>query len=93
MGDGVSPDAAIVDARKALRSWLETAREFGDPVPAPGQASGQWRMRAPRSLHLKLQQRARTEGVSLNTLAVSLLAEGLGRRAALPIKQGRKRAS
>ncbi|MBV9991494.1 MAG: toxin-antitoxin system HicB family antitoxin [Alphaproteobacteria bacterium] len=37
-------------------------------------------MRAPRSLHQRLASRAKAEGVSLNTLAVTLLAEGLGRR-------------
>jgi hypothetical protein len=32
--------------------------------------------------HRRLAERARREGVSLNTLAVTLLAEGLGERAA-----------
>jgi antitoxin HicB len=35
-------------------------------------------MRVPKSLHRRLAERAKTEGVSLNTLAVTLLAEGLG---------------
>jgi antitoxin HicB len=39
-------------------------------------------LRAPKSLHKKLALRAKHEGVSLNTLAVTLLAEGLGERQA-----------
>jgi antitoxin HicB len=68
-----------------VRSWIETAREFGDPVsppsrPADDAYSGRWNMRVPKSLHRRLAERAKAEGVSLNTLAVTLLAEGLGRR-------------
>jgi antitoxin HicB len=37
-------------------------------------------MRVPKSLHRRLAERAKAEGVSLNTLAITLLAEGLGRR-------------
>ena len=37
-------------------------------------------MRVPKSLHRRLAERTKAEGVSLNTLAVTLLAEGLGRR-------------
>ena len=36
--------------------------------------------RVPKSLHGKLAARARQEGVSLNTLVLSFIAEGLGRR-------------
>jgi antitoxin HicB len=39
-------------------------------------------LRAPKSLHRRLAARAKREGVSLNTPAVTLLAEGLGQRAA-----------
>ena len=42
--------------------------------------SGKWVQRVPQSLHAKLAARAEKEGVSLNTLVVSLIAEGLGRR-------------
>lgn len=40
--------------------------------------SGQFRLRVPRSLHARLAHRADAEGVSLNTLAVTLLAAGMG---------------
>lgn len=79
MGDGRDIEAAIEDGRNALRSALTAFQETGRKVPAP-RTSAQWRMRAPRSLHQRLVARAKSEGVSLNTLAVSLIAEGLGRR-------------
>ena len=80
MGDGATVEAAITDGRKALRAALATLHQLGRKPPEPTRASGQWRMRAPRSLHQRLTSRAKAEGVSRNTLAVSLLAEGLGRR-------------
>jgi antitoxin HicB len=80
LGDGRTASAAIKDGQKALGSALAALRETGRKTPSPISASGQWRMRAPRSLHQRLAARARAEGVSLNALAVSLLAEGLGRR-------------
>ena len=84
MADGETIDEAIANGADALRSWIATAEEFGDPVPPPSRRSdeaysGRWNMRVPRSLHRRLAERA--EGVSLNTLALTLLAEGLGRRA------------
>jgi antitoxin HicB len=80
MGDGSSVEHAIADGRKALRAALAALRQMGRKPPEPTRASGQWRMRAPRSLHQRLAARAKAEGVSLNTFAVTLLAEGLGRR-------------
>jgi len=85
MADGDTPEEAVHEAEDALRSWLETARKHGDAIPAPTRDdtpdySGKWVLRTPKSLHKKLTERAKTEGVSLNTLAVSLLAEGIGAR-------------
>lgn len=86
MGDGETVEEAIRDGRDALWSCLETLRELGRPIPPPSRPkdeeaySGRWNMRVPRSLHRRLAERARVEGVSLNTLAVTLLAEGLARR-------------
>ena len=39
------------------------------------------------SLHTRLTQRAEHEGVSLNALVISLLAEGLGRKDAFSSEQ------
>jgi antitoxin HicB len=86
LSDGETVEEAIANGADALRSWLATAREFNDAIPPPSRPSddaysGRWNMRVPRSLHRRLAERAKSEGVSLNTLALTLLAEGLGRRA------------
>ena len=83
IADGETIEEAVTNGSDALRSWLATAKEFKDPVPAPSTwMSGKWVQRVPKSLHAKLAAKAGKEGVSLNTLVVSLIAEGLGRRAA-----------
>jgi len=32
---GDTQEAALANAKEAIRLWLDTAREFGDPIPAP----------------------------------------------------------
>jgi predicted RNase H-like HicB family nuclease len=32
---GSSPETALAQAQEAISLWIDTAREFGDPVPAP----------------------------------------------------------
>ena len=82
IADGETIEQAVENGSDALRSWLAAAKEFKDPVPAPASGwSGKWVQRVPKSLHAKLAAKAAMEGVSLNTLVVSLIAEGLGRRA------------
>jgi len=85
LSDGETPEEAIRNGRDALKAALLTMKEFGDPVPKPGvisSVSGQWRQRVPRTLHARLVERARQEGVSLNTLVTAMIAEGLGKREA-----------
>ena len=83
--DGATPEKAIENGRLALADWLAVATEFSDPVPAPySSVSGRFVQRVPRSLHRQLVDEAKSEGVSLNTLVVSLVAEGLGRRVVKP---------
>ena len=78
-GDGETPEEALQDAEWALQSWLETAKEFGDPIPiTKDQYSGQWRLRIPKNLHAELAYRAKYEGVSLNTLVATILAQYAG---------------
>jgi len=87
MSDGETLAEALANAADAQGAWIAAMREAGRPIPSPGADpaegySGRWVLRAPRSLHRSLAQRAKREGVSLNMLAVALLAEGLGQRAA-----------
>jgi antitoxin HicB len=83
MGDGENPAAAIEDGFGAALAWLQVATESGDPIPDPGAGgeSGRFVARVPKSLHTRPSARAAQEGVSMNTLVVSLLAEGVGARA------------
>ena len=32
---GPTPESALAEAQQAITLWIETAREFGDPVPSP----------------------------------------------------------
>jgi antitoxin HicB len=85
--DGATPEEAINNGRDALESWLVVAREFGDELAKPfSNASGRFVQRVPRSLHAQLIARAKIEGVSLNTLVVSIVSQGLGQRQAELIK-------
>jgi predicted RNase H-like HicB family nuclease len=35
MAHGASPDEALANAQEAMQLWLDTAHEFGDPIPEP----------------------------------------------------------
>ena len=35
MAHGASPDEALANAQEAMQLWLDTACEFGDPIPQP----------------------------------------------------------
>jgi len=61
------------------------ARKFAAPIYRPDtvpEVSGKFVTRLPKSVHAKLAERAKAEGVSLNTLVLAFVAEGLGRKAA-----------
>ena len=84
IADGETPEAAMQEGRDALASYVRTLKELGRAIPATGEAyAGQWRQRVPKSLHAALARRAEREGVSLNMLVTTILAEGVGRRNAL----------
>ena len=86
--DGATPEEAINNGRDALESWLAVAREFGDKLPKPfSNVSGRFVQRVPRSLHAQLIARAKIEGVSLNTLVVSIVSQGLGQRQTELVKE------
>lgn len=77
--DGATPEEAIENGRDALSAWLAVAEEFGDDLPKPlSSVSGRFVQRVPRSLHAQLISRAKAEGVSLNTLVVSFVSQGIG---------------
>lgn len=85
-GDGETVEEAAHDIKLAIESWIKAAKEFGDPIPEPtvvSSYSGQWRIRVPKHLHAALAFHAKIEGVSLNMLAATLLAEGVGKKLAV----------
>jgi len=70
-------------AIRSTSSGLPTSA--AKPLARPAElieASGRFVARLPKSLHSRLAARAREEGVSLNTLAIAFIAEGLGHREA-----------
>lgn len=83
ISDGETVEEAIAHGREALAETIEALEHKGLPVPAPnsgGVASGKFIARVPKSVHAQLATRARAEGVSLNALVLTFIAEGLGRR-------------
>lgn len=64
----------------AKKCWLEAALEEGIDIPEPMKEenfSGRFNLRLPKSLHRDLAMSAKAEGVSLNQLAMCLIARGL----------------
>ncbi len=75
---GEDAEEAIEEAKIVLEGFLQVYKEDGCRIPEPQTLetySGQTRLRIPKSLHAKLSQQAKREGVSLNTYLVQLLAE------------------
>ena len=35
LAHGDAPQTALANAHEAMQLWIDTAREFGDPVPTP----------------------------------------------------------
>jgi len=35
MAHGNTPESALTRAHQAIQLWIDTAREFGDPIPEP----------------------------------------------------------
>ena len=82
MSDGETPEEAIENGKDAFAAWSSVrTRDLKKAMPKPAAAAKPARfvLRAPRSLHARLVERAKEEGVSLNTLVTSFIAESLGK--------------
>ena len=77
VADGGTIDEAIAEARDAFNAWADAEQEDRGDLPAPRTYNGQYVQRIPKTLHMRLAKRAASEGISLNQLAATLLAEGL----------------
>lgn len=83
VADGDTIDKAKMRGHQSLAITIETLKTRGVPVPTPnsgGVASGKFAVRVPKAVHAELAMRAKIEGVSLNMLVLTFIAEGLGRR-------------
>jgi len=84
--------------RLSFCAW--SSRWIPPPSVEPAESySGKWQLRAPKSLHRRLAECAKREGVSLNILAFTLLDRlgGVEDRGGRPVgggdRRGRKRSS
>ena len=83
ISDGETVEEAFRNGQAALGETIAALNEKALPIPAPnsgGVASGKFVARVPKTIHAQLTTRAKTEGVSLNTLVVTFIAQGLGRK-------------
>ena len=87
ISDGETIADAVKHGKEAFQSWMSARLHDRIPVPEPSVVdergvdaySGRFVQRIPRSLHAELAERALAEGVSLNSLVLALIANGLGR--------------
>lgn len=89
MSDGKTEAEAVANGKDAFKAWVSARKDAGKAIPAPfycpdtvPEVSGKFVTRLPKTIHAKLTERAKAEGVSLNTLVLAYVAEGLGRKAA-----------
>ena len=83
LAQGRSAGEAAERIRDAMEVYLSDVIASGDPVPVPfdePSCSGEVLLRLPKSLHQRLIDEARREGVSLNQLASGSLAAALSLR-------------
>jgi len=89
MADGQTEAEAVENGRDAFAATLSALSDMGRNIPAPTfvpddvtafDASGKFLTRVPKSIHVRLSTRAKIEDVSLNTLVLTFITEGLSRR-------------
>jgi antitoxin HicB len=89
MSDGATEAEAVCNGRDAFAAVVSALHDAGRDIPAPAfrpetvavpSVSGKFVARIPKTTHALLAARATAEGVSMNTLVLAFIAEGLGRR-------------
>ena len=73
-----SIEEGINQLEDAKAAWLEAALEEGIEIPEPLQTeqySGQFKLRMPKSLHKRLAEQAKEEGISMNQYCVYKLSK------------------
>jgi len=83
LSDGDTVEDALANGNDALKATISALKAKALAVPAPnsgGVASGKFVARVPRAVHAPLTARAKAEGVLLNALVLTFIAEGLRRK-------------
>jgi antitoxin HicB len=78
---GETLEEVYANIEEARRLWIDVAYKDGQDIPEPREKqgySGNFIVRGPKSLHRKLDQMAKREGVSLNQYLVATLSHSLG---------------
>jgi len=77
---GDTPLEVLEMIEDAKICWLEAALDLGESIDEPDWDlyNGRLSLRIPKSLHRRLAERAKREGVKLNQLAIYLMANGIG---------------
>ncbi len=80
---GDTVEKAGREARSAALGIIDVMRAHGDALPpedASADYSGQLRLRLPKSMHERISRMATADGVSLNTMLLTFIAQGFGGR-------------
>ena len=81
ISEGDTAGEACTRLYAVAESWIATVESLGQNVPPPlsgGEYSGRALLRMPKGLHSRLALLAEAEGVSLNSLIISMLSEASG---------------
>jgi len=74
---GETIEECIESIEDAKLAWITASLEDGDEIPEPSNKddySGQFKIRMPKSLHKKLAEHSKEEGISMNQYCVYLLS-------------------
>lgn len=83
VGTGDTIEEAIQDAMIAKDEWIKAAYENGITIPEPGgneDYNGRISLRIPKSLHRKIIETAKKEGVSANQFLSHLISMSMGKK-------------
>jgi antitoxin HicB len=78
ISQGETLEEALEMIEDAKTAWIKVNLELGNPIPLPStekKFSGRFVVRLPSSLHQQLAEQAERNGVSLNQMVSTLLAE------------------
>jgi antitoxin HicB len=81
VGTGNSIDEAIEDAMIAKEEWIKAACEHNVTIPEPASNddyNGRVTLRIPKSLHRRVVETAKNEGISANQFLLHLISLGMG---------------